>query len=714
MLEQDINRRLELLEQEVKDLKIELSQLKRSNAESLRIQSTPKVETKEKPLTKYFFPTEESDQQEEKVLPVTASISTVQLEQQPAKPKRSLEDVFLSFLPKMFMVILVLGVLWGLKLASDNGFFSDVFKIIGGYVLAIGLGVSAYVFDKNNKLSEPVVMSLFGGTYIVGILTTAAGAIIYDVLSLNIALVFALLFITYGIAISYVKHSEALTVFVAFTSLLLPYLLEYMDFDSTIIAGYVLIITIALQVVIWKYKQSLALYVSTFFAMLALVVLSSTNNNLENLLSYGIIIVLIVFFMSWDKVCSTAEKNRHFHIGLLFGFSAYSVLMLSVIFHFENIPLIVCVMLAIVQLAFSMYLLNKQNRDGFDVVASTIILTVLAYLMNVNVEVELAQLYAFVFISLGLFVGLKLRLSFMKVVYGFLVLNISFLIYNTNLPKPLFSIGSLLLVLVLIVMAAAYVYAKRPKGELNKFETYMQNIHVMDIVPVVLFLFAYSFISKIDKVNSLYTTIGADFSFGIIQDVLLALLICAVIVLPIKWAGVALPIVALIIFTFKSFSIHIDVWTYNGEFIYQLVVRLVYIGVTLAIFADIWKKGLIYKNYEKWLKPVLDWIFVGCVLVVLFIIFNTTSFFVVHDQLNDNIHVMLNTFSIFIAAISSLIIGNRHEWKNVKYLGFALLVFGFVKMIFFDLTSLDILVRSILFIVIGAVGLLVSNRLMKK
>ena len=85
-----------------------------------------------------------------------------------------------------------------------------------------------------------------------------------------------------------------------------------------------------------------------------------------------------------------------------------------------------------------------------------------------------------------------------------------------------------------------------------------------------------------------------------------------------------------------------------------------------------------------------------------------------NDQLSDSIHVMLNTFSIFIAAISSLIIGNRSGWKTVKYLGFALLVFGFVKMIFFDLTSLDILVRSILFIIVGAVGLLVSNRLMKK
>ena len=55
MVEQDINRRVELLEQEVKDLKNELNQIKRANAASLRIQSTPKVETKEKPLTKYLI-----------------------------------------------------------------------------------------------------------------------------------------------------------------------------------------------------------------------------------------------------------------------------------------------------------------------------------------------------------------------------------------------------------------------------------------------------------------------------------------------------------------------------------------------------------------------------------------------------------------------------------------------------------------------------------
>ena len=714
-MDQDVNKRIDLLEQEVKNLKKELSQLRTTYVQHPKTQTEQKPEMKEKPLTKYFFPLEQSNVEEKNE--VVNSSTAVQLEQSATtKPKRSLEEQFLSFLPKMFMVILVLGVLWGLKLASDYGFLSDSIKIIGGYGLSILLFTCAYLFDKKQKLSEPVVVSLYGGAYIVGILTTAAGAILYDVLNLNVALMLAFVFIAYGIGISYVKQSEALTVFVAFTSLLLPYLLEYMEFHYAIIASYVLIITLALQVVIWKYKQALALYVSTFFAMLALIVLSITTDNSSMLLGYGIIVILAVLFATWEKVCSVAVKNRRIHNSLLFLFSAYSVIALMILFDFNKIPFFVCMLLAVVQLAFSIYLFTKQNRDAFDVVASTVILSILAYLINVDVDVQLARLFAFVFISIGLFVGLKLRVSFMKVMYSFLFFNISIFIYGWSYPEPLFSLETLLLVLVLVVMGAAYVYAKRPKEDVMPFELNMQKYYVMEIVPIGLFLFTWAFISKVDIVYPIFTTMVENSygGYGLLRDILLALLIAVVIVLPKKWVGVALPVVALVVFMFKSFGVHINFWGYSGEFLHQLLVRVVYIFVTLAIFIDIWKKGFIYRNYENVLKPILDSVFVAGVLITLFIVYQTTELFALNNYLSDSIRGMFNTFSIFIAAIGSLMVANRNEWKKVKYLGFTLLIVGFVKMIFFDLTNLDILVRSVLFIVIGAVGLLVSNRLIKK
>ena len=121
------------------------------------------------------------------------------------------------------------------KLVSDYGFLSDSIKILLGFVLSIGLGICAFIMEKKQKGSRVVALSLYGGAFIVGILSTSAGAILYDVLGLYMALIVALIYIVYGVAISYIKGNEALTVLVVFTSLLLPYLLEYMEFNMMII-----------------------------------------------------------------------------------------------------------------------------------------------------------------------------------------------------------------------------------------------------------------------------------------------------------------------------------------------------------------------------------------------------------------------------------------------------------------------------------------------
>lgn len=140
--------------------------------------------------------------------PIQKEPSIVQEKIVPKKEERSLEETFTRALPRIFMVILALGVLWGLKLVSDYGFLSDSVKIIGGFALSTGLGICAFMMGKKQKGSRVVALSLYGGAFIVGILVTAAGAILYDVLNLYVALMLALVYIVYGVLISYVKGNE--------------------------------------------------------------------------------------------------------------------------------------------------------------------------------------------------------------------------------------------------------------------------------------------------------------------------------------------------------------------------------------------------------------------------------------------------------------------------------------------------------------------------
>lgn len=219
----ELERRIAKLEEEMADLRQELSILKGS-------QSTEKNNTLDarQSMIKQSEPIKPKPVLESKPIPTKVAEKEVQ-------PQPSMEERVMWALPKVFMVILVMGVLWGLKLVSDYGYLSDGVKIILAYVLSLGLAVIAYVLERRKVGSSAITISLYGGAFIVGILTTAASAILYEIIGLIPALGITLLYIGYGIAISYLKKNEALTVFVAFTSLLLPYLLEYMDFSAVII-----------------------------------------------------------------------------------------------------------------------------------------------------------------------------------------------------------------------------------------------------------------------------------------------------------------------------------------------------------------------------------------------------------------------------------------------------------------------------------------------
>ena len=196
----------------------------------------------------------------------------------------------------VLMVILVLGVLWGLKLVSDYALLSDSIKIVAGFALSMGLGICAFMMEKRQKGSRVVALSLYGGAFIVGILTTAAGAILYDVLGLYLALIIALIYIVYGVAISYLKGNEALTVLVVFTSLLLPYLLEYMAFSTFIIGIFIVLLFTVVQVVILKHKQLKALYIGMGFSVLALCIVAGFHTEQVEFFVFSLVVLFSIFF----------------------------------------------------------------------------------------------------------------------------------------------------------------------------------------------------------------------------------------------------------------------------------------------------------------------------------------------------------------------------------------------------------------------------------
>ncbi len=232
----ELERRIAKLEEEMADLRQELQRLKHTQG-SEKINTLDARQTMiEQAKLVIPKPTREPLNKPE-LAPKLAKVP-----QKEVQPQPTMEERVMWALPKVFMVILVTGVLWGLKLVSDYGYLSNDVKIILAYALSVGLAAIAYALERKKAGSSAITISLYGGAFIVGILTTAASAILYNIIALTPALGITFVYIGYGIAISYFKKNEALTIFVAFTSLLLPYLLEYMDFNAVIISTFVIVL----------------------------------------------------------------------------------------------------------------------------------------------------------------------------------------------------------------------------------------------------------------------------------------------------------------------------------------------------------------------------------------------------------------------------------------------------------------------------------------
>lgn len=680
--------RIAALEQEVRSLKTEVQHLK----QHVKIEHVVPVKREQvKPFVR------------EKIS-VPNTVAVPREDPIPEKEKRSLEDLFTRALPRIFTVILVLGVLWGLKLVSDYGFLSDSVKIIAGFVLSIGLGACAYYMEKKEKGSRVVALSLYGGAFIVGILTTAAGAIIYDVLSLYVALIFALIYIVYGVFISYVKENEALTALVVFTSLLLPYLLEYMQFSGVIIGIFVVLLFAVVQVVILKHTQRRALYIGTAFSVLALAVVSIFHDERLVFFAFAVIAVFSLFLVSFLRLYSS---NSKLHASLLFTFTVIVLSLINGILSREETPLLIALILFFAILAGALYIVFKRaDRLLIDIFGTLSAIVLLNIITQLNISSEMSLLLMIVVAFGGLVVAVKHAILFMKWVKGITFSLLAFFVLMFYELEPFFSLQHLNIVLVIAMLVVLYKvllqYKAAPVEEKKRF------YKLEDIYPCLLYLVALLYVWKLDwaYMPQHYTTFLA---YSVI-----AFAFAAVLVVKREIVGQFLPWLATTVYGCAGLVLLSTVWVDDRAVIVALIVRILYFAILWAIVADAWEQGWIYKNYKTFFSKYIEQLTIASMIISIIWIFSITNFMNFHDLINWSSAVILNTVFIFIFACISLFLAAKRSYSNLKMVGIGLLFFGIIKMIFFDLSELDILIRSISFIIIGAIGLVISNKLLGK
>lgn len=710
-MSEEMDKRMSELEKEVYDLRHELDELKRiQDLNNLYQKASPK-----KLFTKLAVQHEENSintiqpithppNNETIVKPLFKEKTTT-----PKETQRSFEERIMWALPKVFMIILVLGVLWGLKLISDYGYLSDSVKIGLSYALSIGLGVTAFVMEKKQNTSPAVTVSLYGGAFMIGILSTAAGAIIYEVLTLYVALFIALIYIAYGITISYFKKNEVLTSFVAFTSLLLPYLLDYMDFNEMIIIVFVVLLFGLLQIVILKHAQRVALYISSFFSILATQIIWAFGIDIGLPSALGLFVLLGVFITSWWRLYVPTNKLKTLHEGLLFSISAVSLLFINFMTDELSYQELFILLMAVIFAGAAVLAYKRTLPRVVDILGTLALLTFLNVIIVMNLTDEATNVFVPLSAFIGFMVALRLRASLMKVTYTMVFLITAMISYFEQEVTPFWSVGHLIVLLQFIYMIVLYIYAKRPKETLNPFEIAMEKLYILEIVPLGICLYFFAYVSKLDFA---YITLNGNVPYCTL--LVLAFVMITSLFTPARYIGRFLPVALFGAFIIAALNIlPVQYYSDDVEVLNQFT-RIVYIVVILAIVADIYMQGSIYQKWKHYIAKSTDGIISAGIVLSMISLMSIISQLEYNAVFNWKVAIAGRTIILFITASVALWLSTLKSLRVLRITGFVILAFAIIKLIFFDLSTLDLLIRTILFITIGGIGLLLSNRLLKK
>ena len=706
-MEQDLLKRIEMLEAQVHTLQTKVEELEGEKSTTNDTVTHNVVTSQSQEIVEEAAI--ERPQQEkiiEEAQPNEQTVSQKPVEEsKPKKQGKTFEQWITAILPKVFIVILVLGVLWGLKVVSDYGYFDDGMKILLGFAVSILLFMIAFWMEKRGKGAIQISLMLYGGAFIVGILTTAAGAILYDVLGLYVALFFALIYIAYGVIISYLKGSESLTSLVILTSFLLPYLLEYMDFSPFIIVVYVVLLFVIVQAVILKYQQLYALYVGTFFSALALMVTATNASDPNVMYSLAIAFVAAVFMGVLMRLFANITRKLNVHIGIIFSLLLFILFTLNVAVYDRSEAFISLTLLVIIYVGGALIAYNAKYGLLFDVNLSVALVALLTFVLYFNNGYEFDQLLIFVVVAIGLLVAVRLRTPLMQLTYSFLFVIVSLIIVLGGNVYPFWSAGHLTYVLVVVALILLYAQLRQPVEQPNKVEDLWQKIYLFEWIPIAVYLVILLYSMQIQDYYLQYYSMAYLALLFIITAFFVALFILPVQKhIPLLVTTAIAFIIALIILAIRPF-------VPNGEQLFGTIVRLLIILVIAYALFDFMRRGVVYEKAAKWRD---DYVWIGGTISILIGIFSATNFIAYNDIVDWDVEVIANTVAIFATAATSLLVGSKLGAEKIRLFGVLLLLVGIGKLIFFDLSTLDLIVRSILFIVIGGVGLVLTNKLLTK
>jgi uncharacterized membrane protein len=295
----------------------------------------------------------------------------------------SIEQVWL---PRIFIFVLLLGIVWGFKVAVDGGFINEPVRVLLGFILS---GVLVYFGEKNMKHSRNSLgQSLLGGSVVALMLTTFAMQNLYGMIEPFVAFSLNIIWIMGGIFLAYRHRSESLAVIAALGGYLVPFLIAN-QFDSTLLfASYAVVFYLSLLYFSLKLNFNILYFVSTgllplvFFVFLLISNTTIIDDKIFaiSMLTQHLFLLLVlvlkklqtkvqlpILFTSFTITIAwlSASFDNSMYVNFLIVFAIFYMIVTYIfwnkkdVFYTASLPVIS----SIAMFSFSLFLLNLFEWD---------------------------------------------------------------------------------------------------------------------------------------------------------------------------------------------------------------------------------------------------------------------------------------------------------------------------------------------------------------
>lgn len=446
----ETNERIEKLEHQVAALERELHLLKNAISAPQPIAATSK-------------PIAPSMQQAPKPSAPPSQAAPAQPAPLPREPKPPIDWEHLIarvWLPRIFIVVFLIGVLWGFTAAVNAGFITEPIRCFIGVIAAALMYWQAerQTARKRSALGQV----LHGGAVAVLILSLSAAHLLYDLIPSSIAFILYILSIAVGLFTAIRHRSQVLMIIMMVAGYLIPFLVDSENPNIQVFIGYEAAFSIAMLWMADRFKYRVAFYFAYLILHLPLLITYSFG---ESDYRAAFLIAVLAQHLVLFALCSYRTIMRDEHRTIIL-YSSYGLLVAWTAGLYSNDEWLYRSVIAISTLVYglSAFWFWKRERS-YGVYAS--IATMGLFLLLIDF-LDAGQLSAAMIVEgiIAILLGISLK-SVLQQVTGWIVFGIGSLFTVTWPIDEVLSDHTLAWVVLLAAILVLYAWTRKLPASSN-------------------------------------------------------------------------------------------------------------------------------------------------------------------------------------------------------------------------------------------------------